>query len=164
MTAPDQTSAEQAADMAELQAMAEGAPPVPGQEQATAEQAGPDLGKELEGLGLVVVATLAPMFPSLTKIYTPQVTAAAAHSIAAVCNKHGWMAGGMLGEYGEEIACVAVVGPLALATYQGVSADLEAMRQAQKPKAAIQGPDLTTPAPTAGAPGAKTVSFGAVPA
>lgn len=119
-------SAEQAADFAALQAAANEAsagPPVAG-ENVPAVQNVLDLANELEGLIKVAVATLAPMFPSLRETYTPEVTTAAASAIAAVCNKHGWMQGGMFGEWGEEIACAAIVGPLALTTYQGISHDM----------------------------------------
>lgn len=117
-------SAEQAADFAALQAAANEAsagPPVAGE---AAQVPNLDLAHELEGLIKVAVATLAPIFPSLRETYTPEVTTAAAGAIAAVCNKHGWMQGGMFGEWGEEIACAAIVGPLALTTYQGIAQDM----------------------------------------
>lgn len=166
VTAPDSTSAEQAADFAALQATANDAPPVPGSEEE-AQQQRPDLGTEIAGLITVAVATLGPVFPSLSDTYTPATTAAAAGAIAAVCNKHGWMQGGMLGEWGEEIACLVIVGPLAFATVQGVKSDLA--KKAPKPKTVekitTQGVDLNgeRAAPVPGqAAGAKTVSFGAV--
>ena len=85
---------------------------------------------------------------------------AAAQAIAAVCNKHGWMQGGMMGRWGEEIACVAILGPLALQTVKGVKADLAA-REKDKPKPPeqIAGPVIGQPIP-AEALGQKTVTFG----
>lgn len=154
-------SAEQTADLAALQASAAGAPPVPGTEPIS-EPPRPDLAQEITGLVTVAVTVLEPMFPSLKATYTQEVTQAAAQAIAGVCNKRGWMQGGMMGEWGEEIACAAIVGPLAFSTWQGIRADLEARAKAAKKTEAItvqSGPDLSAPAPTQQA-GSNTVSFG----
>jgi hypothetical protein len=154
------TEPEQAADLAALQAAAAGS-------EAGQLEAGPeesprlDLAQEITGLASVAVATLGPVFPSLKTIYTPEVTQAAAAAIAAVCEKHGWMQGGMMGKWGEEIACLAIIGPLAWQTSQGIKADLAAREKDKptKPEALTgPGPDLTAPVP--GAPVAqKTVTF-----
>jgi hypothetical protein len=149
------TSTEQAADFAALQAAANeggGAPGAPAEPVAHV----PDLGQEIAGLMKVAVATLSPMFPSLKRTYTPEVTEAAAGAIAAVCNKHGWMQGGMFGEYGEEIACLAIVGPLAFSTYQGITGDLAEAKARDKKPEQIAGPS----APLAVGTGGKTVTFG----
>lgn len=146
-------SAEQSADLAALQAAAAEADPDAG-DLESAEPAGPDLAAEIVGLVTVAVATLGPMFPSLKATYTPEVTQAAAEAVARVCRKHGWLEGGMMGKWGEEIACVAIVGPLAFQTYQGIRADLEA----RKPKPAERIAGSAVPAP---APG-KAVQFGTV--
>lgn len=155
---------EQAADLASLQAMAMDGQPGQGGAVATTEPepTGPDLAKELAGLLTMAVATLGPALPSLREIYTEQTTEAAAAAIAAVCNKRGWLQGGMFGEWGEEIACLAVCGPLAVATYKGVTGDLAKAKAAAKARepARLQGADLEAPVPTGG-PGATTVTFGA---
>lgn len=153
------TTTEQAADLAALQAAAnDGAPGAPAPAAEPAPQ-GPDLAREITGLVTAAVAALGPMFPSLKAIYTPEVTQAAAQSIAGVCDKHGWLQGGVMGKWGEEIACLAVVGPLAVATYQGVKADLAARAPAKAPER-IDGPNLAAEAPTAPAV-SKAVTFGA---
>lgn len=153
-------SSEQAADFAALQAAAGPGPDeVAAEEQQ--EQARPDLAVEIAGLVQAAVGMLAPMFPSLPGIYTPEATQAASVAVAGVCHKHGWMQGGVMGRWGEEIACVAIVGPLAFATYQGVKSDI-ADRQ---PVERIGGPDLSAPVPVAGPAPSKAVTFGApVPA
>ena len=153
-------SSEQAADFAALQAAAGPGPDeVAAEEQQ--EQARPDLAVEIAGLVQAAVGMLAPMFPSLPGIYTPEATQAASVAVAGVCHKHGWMQGGVMGRWGEEIACVAIVGPLAFATYQGVKSDI-ADRQ---PVERIGGPDLSAPVPVAGTAPSKAVTFGApVPA
>lgn len=155
----DTTTSEQAADLAALQAAAATDHSQAGGPEPTAPAApAPDLAAEIAGLVTVAVATLGPMFPSLKTIYTPDVTQAAAQAVAAVCRKHGWMEGGLMGKWGEEIACVAIVGPLAWQTVQGVRADIEA-RKPREPAAAIAGPDLAAPAPAPAPAASKTVSF-----
>lgn len=152
------TTSEQAADLAALAAAAnDGAPGAPA---TLAEQEPPrrDLAAEITGLVTAAVAALGPMFPSLKTIYTPETTQAAAGSIAAVCDKHGWLADGLGGKWGEEIACAFIVGPLAFATYQGVRADLAARAPAKAPER-LDGPNLAAQAPTE-VPGSKTVTFG----
>lgn len=153
------TPSEQAADLAALQAAAN--EPAPGAPATVPEQAeqGPDLAREITGLVTAAVAALGPMFPSLKGIYTPEVTQAAAQAVAAVCEKHGWMQGGLMGKWGEEIACVAIVGPLAFTTWQGIKADLAARAPAKEPER-LGGVNLAAQAPTE-TPGQKTVTFGA---
>ena len=153
-------SSEQAADFAALQAAAG-----PGPEEVAAEeqqeQGRPELATEIAGLVQAAVSMLAPMFPSLPGIYTPEATQSAAAAVAGVCHKHGWMQGGVMGRWGEEIACVAIVGPLAFATYQGVKTDIAARQPVER----IGGPDLSAPVPVAGPVPSKAVTFGApVPA
>lgn len=160
VTAPA-ASAEQAADLAELQAMAAGAPPLPG-EPVEAEKKEVDVAGEIAGLITMAVVTLGPAFPSLNEIYTKETTAAAAGAIAGVCDKYGWLQGGMMGEWGPEIACLVVVGPLAVATVAGVKADIK-RREKPKEPTQIEGMDLdaTKARPSAeSSPGTKTVSFG----
>lgn len=150
-------SAEQGADLAQLEAMAgEGA----GQALEVQAVEVPDLAGEISGLLTAMVGVFGPVFPSLKDIYNPETTQAAGAAVAAVCQKHGWLQNGMMGQHGEEIACVMVVGPLAFATYKGVQSDL-AKRQAQSGKPAEVG--FTAPVQADQMPGAKTVSVG-VPA
>lgn len=155
---------EQAADLAALRAAAEQGSeiaPISAAEQDQAP-AGPDLAQELQGLVSMAVVALGPIWPSLTRIYTDDVVQPASKAIAAVCNKHGWLSDGITGRWGEEIACAAIVGPLALATYKGIQED-NAARAAAEKTAALKAPDgaqvqawQSNPA----APG-KTVTFGA---
>lgn len=171
MEAKDQDQApelsqEQAADRAALLAAANEGQAVP----VTDTDTGPAVGElekitaELAGLVTTVTAVLGPAFPSLTKIYTPEATQAAAGAVAAVCVKHGWLSGGVFGEYGEEITAALVVGPLAIATVQGIKADMAARAAKEAPKAGpvagIAGPDLGAQV-QAGPVGSKEVTFGA---
>lgn len=157
--APTTTEPEQAADLAALQAAAASTETAPDtNDQGEAPRM--DLAQEIAGLATVAVATLGPLFPSIKAIYTPEVTQAAAQAIAAVCNKHGWLQSGMMGEWGEEIACLAIVGPLALQTVKGVKADLAAReKDTPAPPERIAAPVMGAPVP-AEAIGQKTVTFG----
>lgn len=156
-----ETMQEQAQDLAALEAAAVG------DEQATqpeGEQAqAPDLANELKGLIAVAVATLSPIFPSLKEIYTDQATSTAAQAIAGVCNKHGWLGGGMFGKWGEEIAAVAVLAPLALATYTGVKNDLAKAKAAQNVEK-LEAPNFEAKAPTEKVKSPTTLVFGNAPA
>lgn len=147
--------AEQAADLAALENFANDAPIIPGTPEAQAAEvaaAKVPLADELAGAVLAFVAIAGPMLPSLQKIYTQETTQAAAQSMAAVCEKNGWLQGGLMGEYAEEVTALIVCGPLAYATVQGIKADLAANREREKP-AAIQPGQKPVEAPT-------TVSFG----
>ena len=126
---------EQAADLAALTAASQsGEAAATGQAAQQQVQAAPQqLAEEIAGVIAMAVATFGPMFPSLKETYTPEITGAAAGAIAAVCKKHGWMQGGMFGEWGEEIACLAIVGPLAVTTVAGIKGDIAA-RAKQKPE------------------------------
>lgn len=162
-----EASAEQDADLAALKAMATGEP---GQAVAVVEEEkGPTLQEEIAGAMGMVVSILGPIFPSLKTIYTPEAMGAASGAIAGVCDKHGWLGGGLMGRYGEEIACLAIVGPLGFATWQGVRADLAEMAK-KRPVDAVEkkdGADLTAPLPViepGKGKGGPAVTFGAPPA
>lgn len=147
-------SAEQAADLRALEAAASADPAAQAQAQAEdqaaadAAQAGADLAAELGALVRAAVAALSPAFPSLATIYTDATIPAAAGAVAAVCNKHGWLQGGVFGKWGEEIAALAIVGPLAVATVQGVRGDIAARKpKAQALEGGGQAPTLAPAAP-----------------
>lgn len=150
-------SSEQAADFAALQAMAG---PEPGKEpaQAVEEELGrPELAEEIAGITGSIVAMLAPMFPSLPGIYTPEATQAAAMVTAGLLNKYGLMQGGVMGRWGEELAALIVLGPLAIATCKAVKTDIAARQPVER----IGGPDMSAPVPVAGPAPSKAVTFGA---
>ncbi|PIX61269.1 MAG: hypothetical protein COZ47_02860, partial [Lysobacterales bacterium CG_4_10_14_3_um_filter_64_11] len=69
--------------------------------------------------------------------YTAQSCDALAAAAVPVMLKRGWWSvSGLLGKYAEEVALLAIAGPLAFATWQGVSSDLAAAAAAQKKAAA----------------------------
>lgn len=113
---------EQAADLAAIEAMAAGAPGA----KPVAPEVDPaqKIADEVASLLSALVAIASPLFPSLKAIYTPDATKAAAAAVASVCVKHGWLSGGLMGDFGEEIAAAVVLVPMGLATYAGVMADL----------------------------------------
>lgn len=143
-------SGEQAADFAALKAaVIDDA--APGTNIDAGQEQRPELATEFKALILMAAGALSPAFPSLAEIYTEQTATAAAHAAASVCNKHGWLAGGVGGKWAEEIAAGAILLPLAWATYHGVQNDI-AKRKKDAPAPAI---DNQTP-------GQNTVTFGAV--
>lgn len=123
-TAP--ADAGQAADLAALtrQAAEIDATGSPG-EPVSQEPAAPaiDLAAELSGLVGAIVPMLAPAFPRVAAIYTDETTARAAGAVAAVCNKRGWLQGGVMGEWAEEITAAAILIPLAVATVTAAKQD-----------------------------------------
>lgn len=150
------------ADLAELDNIAAAAAAGPQSEPAAAEALAPvmdpaaAIAADLAGLLSSLVRTLSPALPSLAEIYTPEVVGACSASVADVCVKHGWMAGG-LGPWKEEIMAFMVLGPVAVATFQGVRGDIARHKAAHgAPAAAAAGAPAT--------PGAASVSFGTVAA
>lgn len=121
----------------------------------------PPLDAEIAGLLLMLSKVAAPMFPSLSLIYTEEACQTVGAAVAPVCDKYGWLQDGVGGEYGPEIMCVCVVGPMAFATYTAVQNDIAARKAEEKPKGDGQ-PVKQTPVPGAlRAPGSDTVTFGA---
>lgn len=89
---------------------------------------------ELSAIIGIVTSLFAPIFPSLTKIYTPETVTGIAGAAVPVMQKHGLSTGGILGKWAEELALLAVVAPVAMATYQAVQSDIAAAKA--KPKEA----------------------------
>lgn len=112
----------------------------------------------------IAVGILAPVLPSLAEIYTDQTVGACSEAIAGVCNKHGWLQGGLMGKWGEEIAAAAILIPIGIATYNGVRGDLAQLQEKAKAKGGkLKSADLSAPVTVKAAePGAKTVTMGTV--
>jgi hypothetical protein len=128
-------SGEQHADLMQLERMAadgEAAAnaPMPGEEPAAPR---PALSQEITGLLEVASKMVGPMFPSVAKIYTPEICQAVGVAVAPVCEKHGWLQGGIGGKYGEELMALFIVGPLVWQTAEAVKADIAA-RKPKKPE------------------------------
>lgn len=164
----EQLSAEQAADLAALEAAAGDEAQAQEAAQETEQAAGAvSLADEIAGLVTALVHIAAPMFPSLPGIYTKEATAEASEAAARVCQKHGWIQGGLMGDYAEEITAAAVILPIAFATYQGIKGDIRERQEIAMKRAAdvrahfdmtrnLDGANI--PSET---PGANTVSAGA---
>lgn len=118
---------EKTADLKELEQMSQATQ----FEQAAIETQVPTLANEIEGLIQIVVNILKPVLPSLPAVYTETQTKMASEAIADVCNKHGFLQGGLMGKYAEEIACLAICAPLGYATYEAVQRDLAANKAKQ---------------------------------
>jgi hypothetical protein len=162
---------EEAADFAALSRMASDDPnAVPVEGEAEAVPALP-LDKEIAGALQMIVGIVGPMFPSLAAIYTTEVCESVGAAVSPVCEKYGWLQGGIGGEYGPEIMCAIVVAPLGYATYIAVNNDMEARREKSREKAATriagaggvipQKPGENVVAGALRTPGSDTVTFGA---
>lgn len=94
------------------------------------------LAAEIGGLLVMMAGVASPMFPSLEQIYTPEVCEKVGNALEPVCIKHGWLQGGIGGEYKEEIMALCVMAPLAFATYKGIQGDIAAKQPAKQIEAA----------------------------
>jgi len=152
-------SSEAAADWGALEQLAAADPNVQPDPNAPEPPPPPaPLGEELAGMLFMMSKVLAPAFPSLATIYTEEACGAVGGAVAGVCDKYGWLQGGVGGEYGPELMCLCVVGPIAFATYGAVQGDIAARKEKERPK----GEQLTkTPQGAYRAPGADTVTIGA---
>lgn len=136
-------NAEQAADFAALQAMADDAPRASGEPEPEAAPVRLPLDQEIAGMLQMIAGVLQPVLPSVAKIYSPEVCGAVGGAVAPVCVKHGWLQGGIGGKYGEEIMMLVVVAPLAWATMEATKTDIAARQP--KREVGTQGIDLDKP-------------------
>jgi hypothetical protein len=93
----------------------------------------------------IAIPFLSRLYPSLADIYTDEARGAVAMTVGPVLTKHGVNLGDIGGQYKEEIAMVAVCGPIAMATYAGIKADIAA-RERQVPKAVASNSQQAAPA------------------
>lgn len=133
---------EQAADLAALEAMAAPPPGISGDAAAApaAPPGRPELQAELQALFTLAAQTIGTIYPSVKETCNPPAIDALAAVWAAVCNKRGWLAGGIGGEYAEELAAAAVTLPLGFGIYKGIQADIAARARAEKKTEAIDAP------------------------
>jgi len=143
---------EQAADLRRLQlAAAQPNAELQALEDAEQKQADADLAAQVDQnsqsvrMGLdIAIPFLSKLYPSLTAIYDEKARSAVAMTIGPVLTKYGVDLGDVGGRYREEIAMVVVCGPIAMATYQGIKADVEA-RTTPVPKAVASTPAGAAP-------------------
>jgi hypothetical protein len=101
------------------------------------------------GVLSLAIPLIAPLYPSLEGIYTPEVCERVAASLGPLLAKYGVNMEDMGGKYREEIAAAFICGPIAVATYKGIKADVEA--RAGAPKALVQQVTSAAPGPVPGA-------------
>ena len=70
-----------------------------------------DLAGELEGLGGLVVLVMSKRWPWVMSVWSPSDVSQIAVAMAAVCEKHGWLAGGV-GGGPEMMLALALAGPV----------------------------------------------------
>lgn len=85
-----------------------------------------DVAAEVSALLLTVAGLLTPMFPSLGPIYTEATCRRLGEAAAPVMDKYGLSVGGLFERWGAEITLAATALPVALASWQGIKADLAA--------------------------------------
>lgn len=85
-----------------------------------------DVAAEVAALLKAVAGILAPAFPSLATIYTDATCKQLGDAAAPVMDKYGLTVGGLFDRWGAEITLAATALPVALATWQGVKADIAA--------------------------------------
>ncbi len=161
---------EMAADLKALMRAAGDDPAAqPDPEEVAAELAKPAMNVEISGALKLLSKLAAPIFPTVAAVYSDEACDAVGAAVAPVCEKHGWLQGGMMGEWGPEIMCLVVVGPMAFATYTAVQTDLAALAEKKRAKGERTGqvpdPQLAPAKPTLvpgvmRVPGSDTVSFG----
>lgn len=112
-------------------------------EQVSAETEAAELASILQAVSSLFV----PVFPSISKIYTPETCGALASATVPVLRKHGWSVPGIMAAWAEEIALATVALPLGFATWQAVQADIaQAEKSAKLP---LPGEPLVVTVPDA---------------
>jgi len=130
-----QLQSQAAALDAELNTPAASLPP-PGQtiEPAAVEPAAVDPLAEARDLIQFSVTLLAPLYPSVERIYTKDTQEKLAKVSAPLMAKYGLTLSGLFEKWGAEINFALVAIPLALETAKGIRADLDAVKaEHQKP-------------------------------
>lgn len=152
--APDM-SAEQAADLAALEAAAGGG------EMPQAEEAAPgmDQAQQWAMLPAIVGSALSMALPELRAVYTPQACEAWGAAMVPVADKYGWNCDGIIG---PEMALFAASVPFAFGTYSAIKARrAEDEKKAEEKPRTVQAAPVIEPGPVTTADIGKTVVVGA---
>ena len=153
-------SQEQAADLAALESMAGDQASEP-QNSAVQVVHTVALEVEISGLLKMLAAVIRPALPSVADIYTESTCDSIGGVVAPVCRKHGWLQGGVGGKWGDELLCLAVVGPIAWATVEAARADLAALRARKRNSEPVDFTEQQSEGSAMQTPGADRVIVGA---
>lgn len=107
---------------------------------AAAEQPAADPAAEVAALLSLLAGILAPLFPSLPGIYTEPTCKRLGDAAAPVLLKYEVSVGGLFDRWGPEIGLAAAALPVAIATAQGIKADLAARRKKADDETPAAGP------------------------
>lgn len=110
---------------ADLHALKQGMGDDPGRSEDIQPESS-SLKDEIKGAILLLVAMSGPALPCLARIYSAEVVEQVSTVVSALCNKHGWLQGGLAGGHGEEVAAAIVLLPLGYSTYIGIKGDIAA--------------------------------------
>jgi len=80
----------------------------------------------------MAINMIKPLYPSLEKVYTPEVIQQIAESGCALANKHNWNILGFFAKYMEEITFAGVMIPTAINTYKAIDSDMKAKAKAEQ--------------------------------
>lgn len=147
-------SAEQAADLAALEAAAGGG-------EMPQEEAAPmvDQAQQWAMLPAIVGSALSMALPELRAVYTPQACEAWGAAMVPVADKYGWNCDGIIG---PELALLAATVPFAFGTFAAVKARrADEEKQAKEKPKAVQAAPVIEPGPVTTADIGKTVVVGA---
>lgn len=111
--------------------------------QDAPEAAAPDVPAEVAALLQTVSGLFSPLFPCLASIYTPDTCRRLGDAAAPVMEKYGWSVGGLFERWGAEITLAATAFPVAMATWQGVKADLATKRAPKAEPEAVKKPEAS---------------------
>lgn len=95
---------------------------------------------EIAAMLSTVALLLAPLYPSVAAIYTPETCKALGDAAAPVLEKYGVSVGGLFDRWGAEITLASVAVPVALQTMQAIRADLKKPEKKSAPAAAEPPP------------------------
>lgn len=100
------------------------------------EQLPPDPAAEFGIILMMARTVLAPLYPSLERVYTDGVIQNLSQAAAPVMQKYGVTSGGVLEKFGPEITLAVVAVPVALETVKAIRHDNEQRKAAQEKEAA----------------------------
>jgi hypothetical protein len=96
------------------------------QEEAQAASLADNNGRMVAGVLEMAAPMIAPMYPSVAAVYTPDVCAQVGGALGPVMAKYGIDLGEWGGKYKEELTALFVCVPVALATFKALKADVAA--------------------------------------
>jgi hypothetical protein len=105
------------------------------QEEAQASSLADNNGRMVAGVLEMAAPMIAPLYPSVAAVYTPDVCAQVGGALGPVMAKYGIDLGDWGGKYKEELTALFVCVPVALATLKAIKADVAAKQPQEQAQA-----------------------------